>query len=116
MPPLGCHTYFDEELGQWEVTLFASRTEIIGGPEDGTLCDATFAVDLRDLLPLLDDVESFYWQANPLGDEDELGPHVAIEGAYRGQPVWLRIVAIAPDRFEAGRHVRIHERRIEDLW
>ncbi len=116
LPPLGCHSFHDEEMEQWEVTLFASRTEIIGGPKDGTLSDATFAVDLRELLPLFTEVDSFYWQTNSLGDEDELGPHTSIEGSYQGHRVWLRILAVAPDRFEPGRYVRVHDLRIEDRW
>ena len=47
LAPLGCH-YHDAD-GVWEVTLFASLTEVVGGAKDGVLRRSKFSVDLLQL-------------------------------------------------------------------
>lgn len=114
LAPLGCH--YCEIDGVWEVTLFVSQTEIMGGPDDGGLRASRFHVDLNRLASIFDEVESTYWQALGLGADDDLGPHVGIEGVYAGHRVWLRIPAIAPRRFPAGRHALVQPETWEELW
>jgi hypothetical protein len=114
LAPLGCH--YCEVDGVWEITLFASQTEILGGPDDGGLRASRFHVDLSALVALFDEVESAYWQAQGLGADDDLGPHVGVEGVYAGHRVWLRITAIAPRRFPPGRHACVHPESWEELW
>ncbi len=114
MAPLGCHVHLAEAA--WEVTFFASRTEVVGGPRDGERRPSRFILDLQGLMGLFSTVHSCHWQSHRCGHADEIGAHISIEGDYAGQPVWLRIPASAPERFESGRHVLIHERLTKDAW
>jgi len=114
LAPIGCHIY--QGAGPSEVTLFVSSTEVIGGVHDGRLRVSRFFVDLQALTQVFDSIRSFAWQAQGLGSQDDIGPHVAIEGDYRGHPVWLRIPAIAPKPFPAGRHAHAHLAQWEEVW
>jgi hypothetical protein len=114
LSPIGCH--FHLESGIWEVTLFASTTEVVGGVRDGTLVRSRFALNLMRIQELFSHVESMHWQALPLGADDDLGPHVAIEGTYAGQRVWLRVLARPPRNYPAGRHANVYELAWEDVW
>lgn len=114
LSPLGCH--FHEAGDVWEVTVFASRTEIIGGSEDGRSQHSCFNVNVSGLLPLFSRVDAIEWQAHPLGRFDELGAHLAIEGLCSDRKVWLRITASAPERFEAGRRASVNRRELEEIW
>jgi hypothetical protein len=114
LPPLGCH-YFRADEG-WEVTVFASNTEIVGGEKDGQKLPARFCVDLQKIADLFSNVTGFSWQVQSLGPDDDLGPNVSVEGVYDGQPVWLRILAFAPPQFSSGRYARVYEGCWEDAW
>lgn len=114
MPPLGCH-FFDGE-GLCEVTLFAAKTEVIGGERDGFQFPAEFILDIAGILSLFSDVRSIEWQALPYERDDEIGAHVAIEGTYAGEDLLLRIPAQAPDRFGVGRYANVQEMRFVDAW
>ncbi len=116
LSPLGCHFYHNKALDQWEVTLFASRTHIVGGPLDGREKSSSFHVDLQGVHETFDEVLNFHWQPQSLGGEDDLGPHVAVEGTFDGRSVWVRILAESPERYEAGRHVHAYDYRVEDKW
>src|SRR4051812_35703683 len=48
LPPLGCH--FVDSAEVCEVTIFAARTEIVGGSEDGQTTDARLFIDVKALL------------------------------------------------------------------
>lgn len=114
LSPLGCHYCFVD--GQWEVTLFAAQTEVLGGQKDGTIRPSKFSVNLMELIRLFGDVREAYWQSLPLGPRDDLGAHVSIEGIYAGEPVWLRILAAAPRRFRPGRLAHTRELVWEEMW
>jgi hypothetical protein len=116
LSPLGCHYRHNPTDQRWEVTLFASSTETVGGPRDGRKTASKFHLNLSGLVEFFPDVDKFYWQALSLGDEDELGPHVSIEAAYKGNPVWLRILAAPPADFEPGRYAHARDGQLENLW
>lgn len=114
LSPIGCH--FQQVHDLWEVTLFASRTEIVGGPQDGSTSNASFSVDIRSLMDVFNTIETVSWQSQPLGQRDELGSHIAIEGTYDDNQVWLRITAEAPERFGVGRRANVNQKHIEEIW
>ncbi len=117
--PVACH-FFHAHVpkNQWEVTLFTAKTETVGGSFDGGCTSTPMALDLEKLVGLFDEVESYHWQSLRLGQEDELGPHVSIEGYYEGHYVWLRVLSEAPERFGCGRKLFVTgcQTVIEDLW
>lgn len=114
LAPVGCH--FCQIDGTWEVSLFVSSTEIVGGDQDGSLRFSRFQVDLKTVMNLFTEVAEVTWQALPLGPDDELGPHVAVHGNLAGQRVWLRILAQPPRRFGHGRRAVCYEASWEDTW
>lgn len=116
LAPIGCHFFHDESLDQWEVTIFVSQTETIGGEYDGKRTSSRFSVDLMSLSALFSEVRQFSWQALSMGDDDDLGPHVTLEGRVQGNDVWLRIVAEPPPQFQVGRIADTSKRRFLDLW
>lgn len=114
MAPVGCHYHHNGDL--WEVTIFCSMTEVIGGEQDGLRFATCFVLDVGGIIGLFCDVDSVRWQTLPHADDDELGAHVAVEGTYQGQRLLLRIPAEAPERFEAGRKANVLEMRVVDVW
>lgn len=118
LAPVGCHFHRCEGVAspQWEITLFASSTEIYGGALDGQCAVSRFMVDLRDLMEVFDAIESVYWQPQTMADDDEVGPHVGVEGMFEGHAIWLRITAEPPSQFESGRLVDVIANEVEDRW
>jgi len=112
--PIGCH-YHHDKTG-WEVTLFTGATEIVGGPRDGHRRVPRFGVDLVGLCSVFESIHSMRWQAHRLGSRDDIGPHVAVEGDYGGQRIWLRIPAAAPEQFPPGCHAAPHSGHWEEVW
>jgi hypothetical protein len=114
MVPVGCHYHREDET--WEVTIFASMTEVVGGQQDGLCFPSCFILDVGGLIGLFSDVDSVRWQSLRQDAEDEVGAHLAIEGIYQDARLLLRIPAEAPARFEAGRKANVYEMRIVDVW
>lgn len=113
-PPLGCHTYQAEDL--WEMTLFVSSTELLGGARDGSRMSAVFAIDVMKVAAVFDEIEEISWQPHRIDDLDEIGAHLGMVGTYEGSRVWLRILAVAPEKFEPGRFADLKEMRFVDVW
>ncbi len=116
LAPIGCHYYHDELLGLWEVTVFISHTETVGGEFDGQRTPSRFAVDLTGLNAVFTEVHRFAWQAVSMGADDDLGPHLAVEGRVGKHEIWLRIVSEPPRQFEAGRIADVNRDQLEDRW
>ena len=114
MGPIGCHHHLGP--AGWEITVFAATTEVVGGPHDGRIFASKFEVDLQALIGVFSSVTAMRWQAQGLGGEDELGAHLSIEGLYGGEPVNVRIPAVAPDRFEPGRKMLVHRQSWLETW
>jgi hypothetical protein len=114
LPPLGCHVHRDAEA--WELTVFASATEVIGGSRDGEFRMSRFHVDVLGICQLFDEIASITWQTHRLGQRDDLGAHLAIEGQVQGEPVWLRIPAVAPKAFAPGRLAHALTQQWEEVW
>lgn len=116
LAPLGCHYYYDKDAERWEIALFASRTEIVGGERDGLLTSSRFSLDLIRVASLLHEVSNIIWQALPIAADDELGAHVLIEGVHGGERVAVRVLAEPPERFESGRIAKTYQHGFEDAW
>ncbi|HET6426519.1 MAG TPA: hypothetical protein VFG20_22700 [Planctomycetaceae bacterium] len=114
LAPVGCHFCF--ESGVWEVTLFAAKTEIVGGPRDGLQRPSRFCLDLAGLTALFTAISSFHWQAHSLGRRDDLGAHIAVEGEVAGHRVWLRVPARVPETLDIGAVAHLPDRRWKEAW
>lgn len=114
LAPLGCH--FCDVDGHWEISIFASTTEVVGGSRDGRRHQSKFTVNLLKVLGLFEEIKACHWQNRAVTRADELGAHFSVEARYAGHPVWLRVLADAPRRFSPGRQARINENAIIDIW
>ena len=114
MRPLGCHVCEAEEA--WEVTLFVSRTEVLGGEFDGEIVPGRFVADVVGILSVLDQVETCWWQPQSAGSDDDLGPHLSIEGRHAGHAVWVRVTSEQPMPIESGRVANVLNGVIERRW
>ena len=114
LAPIGCHFCLAD--GVWEITLFVGSTEVVGGSQDGQVHHARFNLDVQAVCRLFSTVGEISWQAHPLGDGDELGPNVAIEGEYAKHSVRLRILAFPPQKFPSGRRAVTFGPLWEELW
>ncbi|MGV2336109.1 MAG UNVERIFIED_CONTAM: hypothetical protein LVR18_19025 [Planctomycetaceae bacterium] len=61
--PIGCHFYFDSENTVWEVTLFVSRSEVLGGAWDGKPVPTGLEVDILKVSAAFDRQPAVFWQA-----------------------------------------------------
>lgn len=114
MAPIGCHYCCIE--GTWEIALFASSTQIVGGQRDGEVRRSRFCLDVRAISALFSQMHDVVWQAHGQGADDELGPHVGFSGIYAGNRVELRILAFPPKRFESGRRAIVYTPAWEETW
>lgn len=114
--PVGCHFHLNEESAQWEISVFVSDTRVIGGEFDGARVQPAFFLNLTEVVSFFDTVENVCWQTNHLGEDDEVGNHISIEGEVVGNGVWLRLLARAPKHVQAGREVSVYNNSVEDLW
>ncbi len=114
--PIGCHFFHDADRDEWEVTIFVSSTEVVGGPKDGTVLPSQIQLDIVQVMQIFDDVPQIYWQSDAVGPDDELGQHVSFEGSARGHLVWLRILQRPPQWAGPGRLLHAHTGSLENLW
>lgn len=116
LAPLGCHYYHNRARDQWEVTLFVSNSETVGGRFDGKVSSSRFTLNLLELQREFTTIEKMHWQPLQLDHDDQLGPCVSVEGTFGERNVWLRILATPPQDFEVGRYVMASSMQLEDRW
>ena len=116
LAPIGCHYYHDDLCDLWEVTLFVSLTETLGGELDGKLTQSRFSVELLGWDRVLTEVHRLAWQAVSMGEDDDLGPHLSVEGRVGEHKIWLRILADPPKQFQAGRIADVYGMDFRDCW
>ena len=99
--PLGPLGYcWREEEGHWQVDIYPTPVELLGGAVDGEIVAPDFSLELEELRNLFDRVDAFHWQA--LGLNYPEGTHISIEGIYQGHEVFLQVLAYAPEDEEPG--------------
>jgi hypothetical protein len=97
-----------EEDGFWEIWVYPTPVELVGGRHDGAVVVAGFALDLEQLRECFDSVVAFNW--NALGLNYPEGPHVSIEGVFQGREVFLQVLAHAPEDEQPGMQVDMSQR------
>ncbi|WP_437190627.1 hypothetical protein [Planctomicrobium sp. SH527] len=114
MAPIGCHYACVDNV--WEVSLFFSSTEVVGGNKNGTSDPCLFVLDVVRLLHIFDAVESASWQPFQIDNEDDLKCHFAVVGSYRKSQIWLRVLAEMPAGIEPGRFLDASQGIIHEVW
>ena len=107
MGPLGYRYRIDEDLV--ELMVYATPVELVGGPDDGGLVDPDFHLDVGELSKVFDEVVHIGW--NALGLLEEEGPYISVEGKFRGQDVFLQVLARAPEGEEPGLKLNVIKKR-----
>lgn len=110
MGPLGLR--YREEEGFWEVWIYPTPVELVGGRHDGEVVLPGFTIDLENLRESFDSVVAFHW--NALGLNYTEGPHVSVEGVFQGREVYLQVLAYAPEGEEPGFKLDATRRRRRD--
>jgi hypothetical protein len=82
----------------WEVRVYCTPGEAVGGAEDGAILVPGFSLDLMGLTSIFEELTDRQWQAHSFGPHDQEGPHISVEGVYQGHHVYLQVLAEAPER------------------
>lgn len=114
--PIGCHYHHDDDGDEWEVTVFVSDTEVVGGPRDGTLVPCRIQMDVSRAVDLFDEMPKVYWQTGAMQEDEDVAQHISLEGSVRGHHVWLRVLAQAPEQAGPGRLLHASTGQLEDIW
>jgi len=99
---------YGEEDGSWEVVIYPSPVELVGGALDGDVVTPGFTLHLEGLRAAFQRVDELCW--NAVGLIGHEGPYVTIEGEYQGHEVYLRILAYAPEDEEPGTKIDCSKR------
>lgn len=94
---------YGEEDGVWEVFVYPTPVELVGGDLDGAIVSPGFFIDLEEVRSALDRVVAVQWLASDLSEASE----VLIEGVYDGHGVVLHILAEAPEDEAPGMQVDV---------
>jgi hypothetical protein len=97
-----------DEDGVWELVIYPTPVELVGGAEDGAVVAPGLSLDLEGLRTEFEQILACSWQS--LGFPDDEGPHVLIEGVYRGHDVIVQVLAYAPDDEEPGMKLDVSPR------
>jgi hypothetical protein len=98
MGPMGYR--YKEEDGRWEVDVYSTSVELIGGPVDGARVAAGFTVDVDRLRGAFDRIDGLFGHSQGFSEDE--GPRLVIEGVYEGREVFLHVWAYAPEDEEPG--------------
>ena len=93
--PLGFSWRQEDDF--WEISVYSTPGEIVGGAQDGAVIVPGFSLDVQELMLSFESVADLHWRSQAFGPHDNLGPHVSIEGVSQGRQVWLQVLAEAPD-------------------
>lgn len=99
--PLGYR--YREEDGFWEISVYLTPVELVGGAVDGEVVLPGFQLDLLELQALFDEIVDFGWDG--LGLCRVEGPLIWVEGVFQGREVYVTVLARAPEDEEPGAKV-----------
>jgi hypothetical protein len=80
----------------WEVGLFLSRVEIVGGRFDGKAELCEFSYDLKELKDRFDEILDLKMTALPKAGREEAYSFVQVRGIVESTPVSLKIFSVPP--------------------
>lgn len=95
---LGCHVFRNEsgDCHEWEITLYG-EPDSMGGRLASYASAPVLSVDALAVAMIFDTILSCRWQTGQVNSQDDLGPHLSVEGILNGEAVWLRIVGQKPE-------------------
>ena len=96
MGPVGFR-FRQDEAGWWDIIVYPTPVELVGGAVDGEVGTPGFAYDLESLRPLFERVDRVVWNAHGVDVNDEDGPSIEVHGLYGGRELRVRFLAYAPE-------------------
>jgi len=114
--PIGCHYYCNEDQEEWEVAIFVSAIEVVGGARDGATLTCPVQLDVSNVIKSFDNPPQIHWYAAGTVVDEDVGPYVSFEGTARGHKIWLRFLAQAPVQAGPGRLLHAATGQLEDVW
>jgi hypothetical protein len=102
---------YTQEDDFWEVAMFPSPVELVGGAQDGEVVFTGFSLDLEGVREAFESVTAMGWHS--LGLDPDEGPYVFVEGVVAGHEVHLRVLAQPPEEEEPGMKLDVSRRRRE---
>jgi hypothetical protein len=110
---LACHFFHStSNVEEWEITLFPDTPQF-GGRLTNYSANNALSVDVFALMQVFGTISNCNWQSQVLADDDELGPHLSLEGEYEENNVWLRIASNPPSRLLNETHCDRNTQRVE---
>ena len=91
---------YREEEGSWEIDVYPTPVELIGGAVDGEVVAPGFELDVDEFRAAFERVEALMWHSQ--GFPHDEGPRLVVEGVYQGRQVFLQVLAYAPEDEEPG--------------
>jgi hypothetical protein len=107
MGPMGLRYGVEEDF--WDISVYPTPVELVGGAHDGAVVIPGFRLDLESFRSLFEEVKDFGW--NALGFTDPEGPYVYIEGIYGSREVFVQVLAAPPEDEEPGLKLDATRRR-----
>ena len=95
----------------WEIWVYPTPAELVGGAADGTVVSPGFSLDVQGVSTSFEELEAVQWRAQPFGPHDQDGEHLSFEGVYDGHDVWLLVLSQAPDDEEPGFRVDLTRKK-----
>ena len=109
---LACHFFYSTGFDEWEVTLFPDSSQFGGRLADYLPANPQFdvsslgesqitdalSVDAFDLMQVFSSITDCSWQTKIVASDDDVGPHLSVEGEFEGNNVWLRIASNPPSQ------------------
>ncbi|MEM9092175.1 MAG: hypothetical protein AAGC93_26000 [Cyanobacteria bacterium P01_F01_bin.53] len=105
MGPFGFRYRQDDE--DWELIVYPTPVELMGGSEDGALVHSGFSLDIQFLLSRFEQVTAVQWLTHDFGVSEPEGPQLSIEGIYQGHNIWLRVLAEPPPNEPPGLQLKV---------
>jgi len=82
----------------WIVQFYPALSEIVGGPDDGTVVHTGLEVDLISVQEAFEEVEYIYWRSGVGFDETPYtGAMLEVRGEYDGNEVSLQVYDKPPN-------------------
>ena len=108
--PLGMR--YREEDDFWEISIYPTPVELLGGAHDGEIVIPGFSLDIEGLRSVFAEIRDMGW--NSLGLLGNEGPYVWVEGIFQGHEVYVQILADSPEDEEPGMKFDTMPRKEED--
>jgi hypothetical protein len=99
---------YGEDDGLWELVIYPSPIELVGGAVDGEVVSPSFSLDLEGLRGVFDEIVAAGWSTGDSPADD--GPYVWVEGVFQEHEVVVRVLAYAPDDEQPGLKLDVTKR------